>query len=258
MIDCRRCRSWLIEAYYRELSQMAQEDVDKHLKECADCATEYKKIVFALTTMSRRKQADPGQEFWDSYYARLQQRMITGPLQPRESVNKPVRAWFYRVAAAIAFVTIGLLIGRYYFPTQEVKHAQGGPQTPGPSEVDVRTARFLERSQVLLVGMINIDPTAQNQTYDFSHQKQVSHHLVQEASYLKNELKDPRERKLRQLVSELQIILIQIASMEEQGDLRAVELVKSGVDRKGILLKINLEQMRMSDQESHQASKTKS
>jgi hypothetical protein len=72
--------------------------------------------------------------------------------------------------------------------------------------------------------------------------------LIQQASTLKNDLNDPRYRRLRSLISELQVILLEIADLQAQGDLQGVDLIRSGVDRKGVLLKINLEQMRLSDQ----------
>jgi hypothetical protein len=83
---------------------------------------------------------------------------------------------------------------------------------------------------------------------DLSRQKQISHDLIQQASSLQNDLKDPRYRRLRSLISELQVILLEIADLQKQGDLQGVDLIRSGVDRKGVLLKINLEQMRLSDQ----------
>jgi hypothetical protein len=46
------------------------------------------------------------------------------------------------------------------------------------------------------------------------------------------------------LISELEIILMQIANLEEQYDLESVELIRSGIEHKGILFKININQVR--------------
>lgn len=268
MSECRRCRSQLVEAYYKELSAPQQEWVDAHLGHCPDCAAEFRKITSTLQMVNREAQPDPGAEFWDGYYARLQKRMAetqakqVGEARPAGlrfglSSKQNVRFWMYRVAAAIVFISIGLMIGKFYFGRPEVMTGRMTPRMSVPNQVDVRTANFLERSQILLVGMINMDTNRSDEPYDLSHQKQVSHELVREASYLKGELKDPRQRKLQRLVSELQVILTQIANMEEEEDLQSVDMVKSGVDRKGILLKINLEQMRMTDQKFQSASKPK-
>ena len=49
---------------------------------------------------------------------------------------------------------------------------------------------------------------------------------------------------LRALIDDLEVILLQIANLEAEHDVPAIELVRSGVDRRGILLKIQVEQMR--------------
>jgi len=52
---------------------------------------------------------------------------------------------------------------------------------------------------------------------------------------------------LRLLVSDLEVILLQIANLESEHNLSTIEMVQSGVDRRGILLKINLEEMRQTE-----------
>jgi len=74
-------------------------------------------------------------------------------------------------------------------------------------------------------------------------QKRLSRELVNEAGNLKSDLKAPAEKRLRELVADLETILIQIANLESANDLDAVELVKRGVEEKGIFLKINLTEM---------------
>ena len=80
-----------------------------------------------------------------------------------------------------------------------------------------------------------------------SHQKQISQQLVKEADLLKQQLKNPAQHRLRELIIELEVILLQIANLETTNDLTGIELIKSGIDRNGILLKINLEEMKESN-----------
>ncbi|HEY4490640.1 MAG TPA: hypothetical protein VI958_01525, partial [Acidobacteriota bacterium] len=118
-------------------------------------------------------------------------------------------------------------------------------------------SRFLERSETVLLALVNFDPDQEaTETLNLGRQKALSQQLVREASYLQGQLKQPENRKLQKLVSDLQVILLQIANLEEKQDFPEIDLVKGGVDRKGILLKINLEQMRMVSQET-EASRLK-
>ena len=52
------------------------------------------------------------------------------------------------------------------------------------------------------------------------------------------------QNQIYNLISDLEVILLQIANLESEYNLPAIEMVKNGVDRKGILLKINIEEMR--------------
>jgi hypothetical protein len=74
--------------------------------------------------------------------------------------------------------------------------------------------------------------------------------LVREANYLKNELAESDQERLESLIANLEIILLQIANLESENDLVGIELVKDGIDRQGILMEINLTDLRLSKQPS--------
>jgi hypothetical protein len=48
---------------------------------------------------------------------------------------------------------------------------------------------------------------------------------------------------LKRLVTDLEFILMQIASLEKEDNLDSVEIIKQGIDGSGILLKLNLEEI---------------
>ena len=49
-----------------------------------------------------------------------------------------------------------------------------------------------------------------------------------------------KNERVKQLVEELELILLEIANLEEEQDIENIELIKSGIDRKALLLKIYL------------------
>ncbi|MCB0306602.1 MAG: hypothetical protein KDI38_22765, partial [Calditrichaeota bacterium] len=79
---------------------------------------------------------------------------------------------------------------------------------------------------------------------DLTRFRQASQNLIAEAGYLKPALQQTRQQRLGKLVNDLELLLIQIANLEAENDLSAIEVIKSGMDERGILLKINLEEMR--------------
>ena len=74
-------------------------------------------------------------------------------------------------------------------------------------------------------------------------QKRLSESLVQEAAYLKTALDDPAQMRLYELVSDLEMILLQIANLEHEHDLEAVQMVQRGVDKQGVLFRIDLSKL---------------
>lgn len=253
-MNCEEIRSQFVDAYYQEMDAQQRENFHQHLKQCSACAAEFEKIVSTLDLMKERKQMDPGEEFWNGYYDRLQSRMERSQQQPVISFQPRHRmAWISQIAAAVILVGIGVIIGKFYFNQTSSKQTAIQTTPPVVADANVQKAQlFLQRSQVLLLGVVNADEN------DLSRQKEISHELITQASTLKNDLKEPQYRKLRALISELEVILLEISNLEQQSDVRGVELVRSGVDRKGVLLKINLEQMRLSekaDEPKHPDSK---
>jgi hypothetical protein len=241
-MNCNLLRLKSVESYYGELPAEQQEEFKNHLASCPACAAEYEKMRSVLDLMKTRKTEDPGSEFWDGYYARLELRKRKMAQVPKKQSFMIRPAFVYQLAAALILVGFGVIIGKFYLGQNAGTIAKTNIVSGPPQTAEIRRAHdFLDRSQVLLLGIVNGSPE------DLVHEKQTSHELIHEASLVKTDLKDPKDRRLKELVSELEIILLQIANLEEQNNLQAVEMVRSGVDRKGVLLKINLEQMRLSD-----------
>jgi hypothetical protein len=59
------------------------------------------------------------------------------------------------------------------------------------------------------------------------------------------------------LITDLELILLQIANLESEYNIPEIEMVKSGVDRRGILLKINIEEMRRSQNHFNENDRSK-
>jgi hypothetical protein len=259
MNNCRRCRSLFIEALYDELTQEQKKWFESHLQSCPNCAKQYQKICTTVDIMNQRTRPEPNSLFWNGYWDRLVDRM-----EAKEKSTAGIRAqwhrfwqsinfqpnWAYRIATAVALIAIGIFIGKLYFGrpvSQQIENMQTAEIYPKAIEqvsLQQRTDRYIERSKILLLGLINFDPESQDvYALDLPYQKQISRELVQEANVLKVDLHNPGQQQLRDLVEDLRIILLQIANLETEHDLAGIELVKSGVDRRGILLKINLEEM---------------
>jgi len=246
MKPCKNVRRTFVDALYGELNEQDRKAFDHHLESCEACTKSFARMKKTLSVMSRRTRTEPAQEFWNGYFDQLEQRMAR---ERKQTKIRTWQRWAYRAAAVILLIGAGVILGRMsrVLPGPDQPIAQAPPvQVPvQQAKLQQRTQEFLGNSEILLLGLIHFDPSKQDQAaIDIPRQKKISKDLVQEATYLQKELSQNRDRRLEKLVGDLELILVQIANLEEKEDLPGIEIVKSGVDRKGILMKINLEQMR--------------
>jgi hypothetical protein len=249
MKACNRARRTFVDALYNELDQDEKKFLDAHLESCIKCNRAFRKMKRALGVMNQRVLTEPDQQFWDGYWDRLENRMQQEKqIAPRRSTQW--QQWVYRAAAVLFLIGAGVLLGRFWVPAPTVITENRSTEVPVmQANLDQRTQQFLGRSEIILLGLVNYDPeTEETAALDITKQKAVSRNLIHEASYLKKQLADGEDKRLEKLVADLELILMQIANLEEAQDVPEIELVKSGVDRKGLLLKINLEQMKTSRQ----------
>lgn len=268
MFKCRQCRKQLVEALYGKLKAEAKQRFEAHLESCTRCASAFARFRATLEVVDKRERPKPEDVFWTGYWDRLAGRLDEPERNPAgtrawwkrfvPSLTVPPR-WAYGAVAAVGLLLIGVFIGRTVLGpevpvTQErspvvTTRAQKGRGVP--VTLEDRTERYIERSKLLLLGLINFDPETEDPyTLNMPQQREISRNLVEEADFLKTALDESADNRLLQLITDLEVILLQIANLESEQDLSAVEMVKSGVDRRGIILQINLEEMRKAAEKS--------
>jgi hypothetical protein len=258
MSECKKYQNMFVDALYEELSKEDKPILEKHLKDCDLCRQEYEDMAAAMDAMSRRVRPEPDREFFDGYWDRLAERMDrervvqTGRERWWKSVFSGQRRvfprWAYQAVASILLVVVGIFLGRILFtPDQAVDQAttmaQAVSEPVSQINVSQRAFDYIQRSKLIVLAISNFDSENQDPyVLDLPYQQQVSRELVQEASWLKEELSGRRNRRLQELVSDLEVILLQIANLEEESDVSVIELIQDGVKNRGILFKIHLAQ----------------
>ncbi|MBI3189354.1 MAG: zf-HC2 domain-containing protein [Ignavibacteriales bacterium] len=281
MKPCEQYQELFIEALYNELSSDNKVEFQKHVDTCVECSTSYRKLEATLNVMNQRERVEPDETYWKNYWNKLNASLEKETETKSEKRNVlPLRftwqpAWSYGIAATL-LLAVGLYLGKILFNNEpstdnsqlttannkqqdidssnayknsEAQTANHEPSTVNRqptiqltrSDIDAQAHTYLERSKVMLLGLIN---TNNDVSPSLSRQKKISRTLLHQAADLKPRLVEPDQQRIKQLIDELEVILLQLANFEEQSDLPAIELVKKGVDEKAILLKINMEEMR--------------
>ncbi|MCK5077699.1 MAG: hypothetical protein KAR38_15055 [Calditrichia bacterium] len=257
MKNCKKIKEYFIEALYDELADSKLKELNEHLKECKTCSTEYEEMKATLEIMSQKSEEKPDEKFWDEFT----DNVLNNVKSEKKIFVMP--RWSLQLAGAAAMIIMGIFIGRYMnitpAPEQPIVNNQVNTDTQiHQAAVTRQAAQYLEKSKIILLGIINMDTDViQKQSMDFSHQKKISRDLIHKAAVLKKNLSGTDQLRLKTLISELELILMQISNYELEFDVPAIELIKSSVDNRGILLKINVEEMIMFNQQPEQKNRKK-
>ena len=235
----------------------ARARLEAHLAACSDCARAFAELRATLSVASRRVRPEPAPEYWEGYYDRLAARLDAPPRAasrpPRPPGRRPPALQrTARIVLAVFLVAAGVVIGRFLpSPGSVSEPLPAATTTLTQAREDLlhrQAQRYLNRSKVLLLGLVNTEPgVAGTAGLDLPRQRRIARELVGEAGGLREALVASEQARLSDLVADLELILLQIANLEAEDDLPALELVRSGVDARGILLKINLTEMRMAE-----------
>ncbi len=264
MKKCKKIQSLLIQRAYSELDQRKADAVEKHLQSCEACRLQASRLQTFLEQTETYSRPEPETHFWSGYWERLAEKLDQSE-QPRSKftdlMKRRTRVLSWRVrpvlktaVVAVVFLVIGVFVGRVVLKdTGPISFSDLAVQDASIQTIsaEARANRYVERSKLLLLGFVNYDLASGSQyLLDFSHQQSISRQLADEASGLKAELSSPAQMQLYYLVSELEMILLQIANLDATNNLDGIELIQSSVDRKGLLFKINLHEIHSSDSEA--------
>jgi len=146
------------------------------------------------------------------------------------------------VTAAAALLLIGIAIGRY-LPGSSGRDRTAGVNPPAPVlAVTADAMRFLDRSKLVLLGMDVAESAADEDfTPEYRRLREISRELLRESPALQERLGDANQVRLAALLSELDIILIQIANIDERHETQDLELIRAGMESKSLLFKIGIE-----------------
>jgi hypothetical protein len=267
---CKKYEARLTAKIFGELSAGEAEKLHEHLAACASCKNFLVEMENVLGRMGTPRRPQMSGHFWNGYWHRLTQRMTKEEQAARGKIGlrlksrvtdwlrekwiaQPLLIPLGRAAGILALLVLGVLVGHYWWPQDEKENQPITYMRSSPTPVaQVRAEQWLERSKILLLGVVNEDLSGEVRP-DFSHQRQVSRHLLTEARALNRELDPAANRQMLQLINQLELILLQIANLEAEHDLSAIELVREGVARNGLLLKINITELAQQAQQQNLA-----
>jgi hypothetical protein len=253
-----------------ELSAEDRRAVEAHVKSCGACTGELRMMHEAMDLLAqkaRRPSEQRSELYWQQFAGTVERRIQTESIkeEPHSFVGRLLdlvvenrKPFSFGFASALTLMVLAFAVWSLWIkapaPDQTASNSAGQRSTGQQANIqktamEIRAADYLEQSKVLLIGIMNTDTKSLVQSKSFlQRQRDISRTLVRESQEISSGLTEPSQQRLRELVSDLGLILVQIANLETEHSVQGVEIVKGGVERNGILFKINLEEMQRATQ----------
>jgi hypothetical protein len=253
-----------------ELSAEDRRAIQAHVKSCAECSGELesmRKAMDLLTQKAQRPSEHRSELYWQHFAEKVERRIQTESIEeePHSFVGRLLdllvehrKPFSFGFASALSLLVLAFAVWSLWIkapaPDQIASDAAGQRRVQvniQKAAMEVRAADYLEQSKVLLIGIMNTDTKSLVGSKSLlQRQREMSRTLVRESQEISSGLTDPSQQRLRELVSDLGLILVQIANLETEHGVQGVEIVKGGVERNSLLFKINLEEMQRATQSS--------
>ena len=258
MKECNKCERLFEKALYNELTKTEENIFNEHLNSCSECKEKFRDLQETINTIKKYQRPEPDEKFMNSFWDILEPKLVVKD-NPLKNFWLSFIELFrfdpkfkYQLAGGLALLIIGFVIGKFIMTDNGIQN-KGALSNKYKAElnqavVNVEAAKYIERSKILLLGIMNFDPVKDNvETINLPHIQTISKQLANQAPALKDDLSRPSERQLKELVSDLQLIMMQIANLEAKKDIDGIDLIKEGVNSQNIFLKINIQQLQESN-----------
>lgn len=257
MNDHKKFKRLIEPALYGELMDADREFFQTHMHSCTECAAEYSALAETLGAVRERQRTEPDQQFMDSFWMTLEPKLQPEQRPLSSRLNKILASfavqpsWSYRIAGAAAILIVGIVIGHYFeketvVTSQKIIAAQH--DSLADQQATIQALQYIERSKLLLMGLTNYTGGEDDiETLNLPYQKKISKELIVQAAELKQILRGSSNQEIRKLVSDIELVLMQVANLDSKVGLSGVEVIKDGVKAKGIILKIYIQEMNNHD-----------
>jgi hypothetical protein len=255
--NCRYFKELMVDALYDELCQGDKKSFQAHLNACSSCAVEYEEMAAVLNVMDRRQQPEMSESYWGTYLPRLRERMTVEVETPgqglpggewlkrwRERFHFDLR-WILYPAAALLLVAFGIGIGRYlYQPSGKSFMKRIGAVIPGAEAVPAVSEHF-ENLRPILIDYANYNAEKNGGTGEMvGVDKTTLKKLVLQNYLLKQMVTRSNHAALRQLLEELELVLVELSNAEADGKktgrLQTIRSVQTILNTNDVLFKMKV------------------
>ncbi|MCI0624175.1 MAG: hypothetical protein L0387_21420 [Acidobacteria bacterium] len=211
--------------------------VEQHLTACEDCRRSFERLQSVLAAVEAMpvptRDASYGRRVWQQIAPRLDER------------ERPVwRNWFsakrLTLAAAMAVLVLAAFVaGRFWPRPPEPPTATSIPPEVRERILLVAVGEHLDRSQMVLVELVNANPPAAGEV-DISGEQRRARELVTANRLYRQTAEQAGEAAVASVLDELERVLVEIANSPTEVPAVQLAQLQKRIEAKGILFKVRV------------------
>ena len=231
---CGRQESEILLLLYGELDPISRRNLETHARDCHACAGTMAGLGSTIDTVRRSRLGEMATLEGPGSWPALRAALAASP-RPRRERGWPVLA---RAAAVLLVAGASFAVGRWWDGNLGIGGGRAGEARGDSDGMDSagrvalfseRTNDYLDRSRMVLLELANGDLGGERLSLS-----QASRALLQENPTAREVARQIADRRLQQLVDELETILSQISTIQDAGASQA-DRIRTYVNNSGVL-----------------------
>ncbi|HEY6272136.1 MAG TPA: hypothetical protein VIX19_09095 [Terriglobales bacterium] len=210
------------------------EEVRGHLSECVACRDKFGRLLQLLKQIEPVEVPEPSQFFEEKTWLTLRDRL---PAKRGGFRQRFLAAPRWAVAATVAVLLAAAFLAGRYGPRPGTKPEISAGTVNRQQVVLVAVGDHLERSQMLLVEIMNNEATT---GVDLSSEQQQARDLLDANHLYRVSAQNAGDPKVAQLLDELGRVLTEIANSPSDMSPADLQQIRSRIQSDGLLFKVRI------------------
>lgn len=208
--------------------------IDRHLQTCPQCRLEFEKVKSLLAEIPPVPVPEPPAYLEEKIWLNVRDRLPQKQLSPWQHIFSPAR-WI--VVAAVAVLVIAAFIAGRYWPSS------GGKQPQVIAKVDpnkillVAVGDHLERSQILLIEIMNTDAGG---SIDLSDEQKQARNLLDSNRLYRLSAQRDGDPAVARVLDDLERVLTEIANGPSELSPQDLKQIRERIQSQDLLFKIHV------------------
>lgn len=229
----------LVLLFYGDTSPDEERRLAAHLETCAECQPQWDDIKASLAVVDAAGVPEPPADFERVMWARVQ-REIDG-IRPARTAWWAPQYWL--PAGSLALVVLAVMVGLQWSNTVDTTNVAGTTDANAASQPErallVAMDDHLERSELLLVELMNADPSSPD-AVRLGYEREAADDLLASSRLYRQTATYTGNVELASMLEDLERVLVEIARAPQDMKPQDLNALRTRIEEDDLLFKVRV------------------